>query len=193
MSTPRTRVTLGAAGTRLASGADLDVHPRDSRAHRSRTQADAARRVQADDPGTSGREHARKRRTGLGDERPHRLRCDQGVGPRGARGRRGDDRRAGRHEGRTRAADRLDHPFQAGQDRRGPEGRARLPAHPRVLDTLSGRREHRAVSGELADQGSLSRNALRRSSGSSRGSAKATTATAAPATKRERGSGPRKA
>ena len=119
--------------------------------NRSRTQADARRPRRS--PTASATRAARTRRServGIGDQRPDRPRCHQGVGARRARRRRRDDCRPGRHEGRARAPDRLDDAVEAGQDRRGPEGRARLPTHLRVLkrDRLSGRRGQTRRCGE---------------------------------------------
>ena len=71
---------------------------------------------------------------------PDGARRDQGVRARGARWRRGDDRGRGGRQDRPRARDGVDDAVEARQERRGAEGRARLPARRRRAPTPPRRR-----------------------------------------------------
>jgi hypothetical protein len=77
---------------RMASLVVIDVRCRAAGASRGRTQADRGGEGKADGFADTGHEDAAKRRIGIDQQRPDRARCDQGLGARRARGRRGDDR-----------------------------------------------------------------------------------------------------
>ena len=124
---------LGEADRLRKALAALDPRPKPP------ARTPAARKPARDDPAQAGRLLADGVRSRPGG-RPSpatRLPSPDGAGrdprrgARGARRRRGDDRRRGRGQGRARPPDRVDHADEARQERRGAEGRARLPARAR--------------------------------------------------------------